>query len=133
MSPGEKQSTFTLEPFAARRLCASSVKNTLHSFESLSVQPRGGFTMRAFVASTAADSGGRDAGVVSWEKPPARCAVIGLSGVWEGSSTPSDQSALPEPLSTRRCTESRKTSTCGGQRAPLHHQQDRSQQGGLEA
>lgn len=39
--PGEKQSTFTLDLLAESRRCASSVKRTLHSFESLSKRDGG--------------------------------------------------------------------------------------------
>lgn len=40
INPGEKQSTFTPDFLAASRRWASSVKNTLHSFESLSARRR---------------------------------------------------------------------------------------------
>lgn len=40
ISPGEKQSTFTPDFLADSRRWASRVKNTLHSFESLSARRR---------------------------------------------------------------------------------------------
>lgn len=63
ISPGEKQSTWTPDLLADSRRCASSVKKTLHSLESLSLAGR---AQSRAGQQAGGISGGRDVNVQIW-------------------------------------------------------------------